>query len=76
MPVVSTDVPGMHELLGSGAGTIVAGFSPAAVAAAIAAALRSPQTLAQQGASGRRLAAERYSMAAMVERYLDCYRRV
>lgn len=74
VPVVSTAVPGMHELLGSGAGTVVADFTPAAVAGATLAALRDPQARARQGAAGRRLVEERHSMAAMVERYVDCYR--
>jgi glycosyltransferase involved in cell wall biosynthesis len=72
--VVSTDVPGMHELLGSGAGTIVADFTPAAVAEAIVVGLQSPETRAQQGTAGRRLMAEQHSMAAMLDGYLECYR--
>ena len=74
MPVVSTPVAGMRELLGSGAGTVVADFTPTAVASATLAALRDPQARARQGAAGRRLVEERHSMAAMVERYVDCYR--
>jgi glycosyltransferase involved in cell wall biosynthesis len=75
-PVVSTDVAGMRELLGGGAGTIVAGWEAADLAAAISALLGDPQRRRAMGQTGRRLVAERFSTAAMVRRYAQLYGEV
>jgi glycosyltransferase involved in cell wall biosynthesis len=73
-PVVSTDVEGMRELLGGGAGRLVPPADPGALAAAVADVLRSPELRAEMGAAGRDLVARRYAPAAMRDAYLELYR--
>jgi glycosyltransferase involved in cell wall biosynthesis len=75
-PVVSTDVAGMRELLGSGAGKIVQGFEPRELAAAIVELLDDPARRRQMAAAGRRLVADRFSMDAMEDRYAALYERL
>lgn len=71
-PVVATDVAGMRELLGSGAGRVVA-RDPLALAEAIAELLADDEERARMGAEGRRLIAERFSVEAMVDGYAALY---
>jgi glycosyltransferase involved in cell wall biosynthesis len=71
VPVVSTDVPGMRELLGGGAGIVVNDASADALAAAVVALLRAPRRRARMGDLGRRLVSERYAPARMVADYLE-----
>lgn len=72
VPVVSTEVDGSAELLGSGAGVIVAQDDDA-LADGIIAALADPAARRRMGAQGRRLHAERFSTARMMERYRALY---
>jgi glycosyltransferase involved in cell wall biosynthesis len=73
-PVVATPVEGMRELLESGAGVRVADFTPASLAGALGALLDAPQRRAEMAAAGRRLIAERFSPAAMLDAYEALYR--
>lgn len=75
VPVVSTDVAGMRELLSAGAGRIVP-HDDEALAAAIGELLRDPGLLARTGAEGRRLHGERYSTARMTAAYRAIYERL
>jgi glycosyltransferase involved in cell wall biosynthesis len=71
-PVVSTDVEGMRELLGGGAGQVV-GHDAGALAEAIGGVLASPGRRAAMGRAGRDLVARRYAPAAMRDAYLELY---
>lgn len=75
VPVVSTDVAGMRELLSGGAGQIVP-HDDEALAAAIGKLLRDPDLRARTGAEGRRLHGERYSTARMTGAYREIYERL
>jgi glycosyltransferase involved in cell wall biosynthesis len=72
VPVVSTEVDGSAELLGSGAGVVVP-QDDEALAAGIIGALADPEARERMGAEGRRLHAERFSTARMMERYRALY---
>jgi glycosyltransferase involved in cell wall biosynthesis len=72
VPVVSTEVDGSEELLGSGAGIVVP-QDDEALAAGIVGALADPEARRRMGAEGRRLHAERFSTARMMERYRELY---
>lgn len=74
-PVVSTDVPGMGELLGGGAGVMV-DRDHRALAGAIVDLMADPARRTVMGAAGRRLVAQRYSATAMRTAYGDLYERV
>jgi len=73
-PVVSTDVEGMRELLGSGAGVTVGLDAPDEMAARIVELLGDPRRRAAMGDAGRALVAERYSDAAMIAAHRTAYR--
>lgn len=75
-PVVSTDVAGMRELLGSGAGTIVRGWEPRELAAAMVTLLDDEALRLQMADAGRRLVADRFSMSVMEDRYAELYARL
>ena len=75
-PVVAPDVPGMHELLASGAGAVVPVAEPAALAEQITALVSDAEGRAAMGAVGRRLVEERFSARAMHAQYLEAYRRL
>jgi glycosyltransferase involved in cell wall biosynthesis len=72
VPVVSTDVEGMREMLGSGAGVMV-GRDPAALADAMSALLDEPAAAERMGATGRELTRTAYSPAAMTTAYDELY---
>jgi glycosyltransferase involved in cell wall biosynthesis len=72
VPVVATDVPGMHELLGGGAGVLVEP-STAAVASAVSKLLADEPRRRRMGELGRELVGRCYSPRLMVERYLELY---
>lgn len=69
--VVASDVGGVGELLGTGAGTVVPPRDPAALAGGLAAFLDDPGGRAAAGAEGRRRVAERYSVTAMRDATLE-----
>ncbi len=71
--VVAVDVPGLREVLEqSGAGVVVPA-DPQAMAGAIGALLNDPEHADELGASGRRLAEERYSWRSIVQRTLPLF---
>ncbi|HEX8856055.1 MAG TPA: glycosyltransferase [Thermoleophilaceae bacterium] len=72
VPVVSTDVEGMREMLGSGAGVMV-GRDPAELAAAITRLIERPDDAEQMGTIGRELARTVYSPPAMAAAYDNLY---
>lgn len=67
-PVISSAFPHAVELLGSGAGLVVPQRDPKALAAAIRAALTTPNLLADMAAEARRLAPD-LSWSAVAGRY-------
>jgi glycosyltransferase involved in cell wall biosynthesis len=75
VPVVSTDVAGMRELLSSGAGAIVP-HDAEALGAAIADLLLDGSRLAGMGAEARRLHRERFSTESMTSAYRALYDRM
>lgn len=79
-PVVTTPVPGMRELLGSGAGIIAPDFAPESLAAAVKKLLADPQRRTRMGQIGAALVRERFSADDMVDayerRYLDLARTI
>ncbi|HET7417612.1 MAG TPA: glycosyltransferase [Solirubrobacterales bacterium] len=75
IPVVSTDVAGAQELLTTGAGVIVP-QDATALGEAIAAALADPAARERMGTEGRRLHAERFSVARMNAGYRELYEQL
>lgn len=71
-PVVSTESHGMRTLLSSGAGEIVPGHAEP-LGRAVVALLRDPARRAAMGAVGRQLAAEQFSLPAMLDNYVRLY---
>lgn len=76
VPVVSTPVEGMNELLGRGAGIVVDSHDAGALARGILAGLEDPAGRAAMGAAGRRLVAEEFSPGTMLRDYEALYRRL
>jgi glycosyltransferase involved in cell wall biosynthesis len=74
-PVVATDVEGMSELLGTGAG-VVAPRDAASLAEAVVALIRDPGRRAEMGEIGRRKIAEEFSVERMLGSYRDLYREL
>ncbi|HVW48645.1 MAG TPA: glycosyltransferase [Solirubrobacterales bacterium] len=72
VPVVSTDVEGMRDILLAGAGLVVA-HDDEALAAAIVRCLDDPAMRARLGAAGRRIHAEGYSIDRMAADYRRLY---
>lgn len=72
VPVVSTDVEGMRELLANDAGLIVK-RSAAALADGVVGLLDSPRERERMGYAGRRRVATEYSIDAMVSAYRRIY---
>lgn len=73
-PVVAPDVPGMRELLASGAGAVVFDATPASLADEITRLLEDRDRRAEMGRIGRGLIEAEFSATAMREAYLDAYR--
>ncbi len=68
-PVVSTPVPGMGDLLGTGAGIIAPDFTPESLATAVRELLADPTRRAKMGETGAALVRERFSADDMVDAY-------
>ncbi len=69
VPVVTTPVEGMSQLLATGAGTIADGFTPDALAAPMIALLADPDRRRRMGLSGRELVRRDYGLEQMLSRY-------
>jgi glycosyltransferase involved in cell wall biosynthesis len=75
--VVATDIRGCREVVDDGVtGTLVPARDPAALAAAIRAALDDPARAWAMGERGRERALDRFDEDAVVERTLQVYRRL
>jgi glycosyltransferase involved in cell wall biosynthesis len=72
-PVVATDVPGMHELLSTGAGAVVGLDDGTALGAELIALLGDPDRRAAMGAVGREVIASQFALDRMVGAYERCY---
>jgi glycosyltransferase involved in cell wall biosynthesis len=72
---VATDVAGVQELLGSGAGLIVPPHDAAALADGLAHMLDEPELRAAAGAEGSRVIRERHSIEAMRDATLAAVQR-
>jgi glycosyltransferase involved in cell wall biosynthesis len=74
LPVVATDVVGTRDVVHDGVnGFLVPPKSPTAVASALLRLLEDSGLRERQGHQGRRLVAEQYSLAAMMERLEALY---
>ncbi|HET9251408.1 MAG TPA: TIGR03088 family PEP-CTERM/XrtA system glycosyltransferase [Candidatus Eisenbacteria bacterium] len=74
LPVLATAVGGNVELVQDGVtGTLVPAGDPESLAGAVAAYASDPALRRAHGEAGRARAVERFSLAAMVRRYLDLY---
>jgi glycosyltransferase involved in cell wall biosynthesis len=71
---VATDVAGVRELLGSGAGLIVPPGDPAAVAEALTKLLDDDELRRSSGAEGLRVITERHSIPSMRDAKLAAIR--
>jgi glycosyltransferase involved in cell wall biosynthesis len=76
VPVVSTPVTGMAELLATGAGLLVEDHEPATLARGLVRVLDDEEGRRAMGATGQRLVDERFSAARMVADYERLYARV
>lgn len=77
VPVVSTDVGGVRELVSIGgieAGIVVPSSDPEAIAEAVLKLSGDSETRRRMGFNGRKLAKENFSLDRCVERHLECYR--
>ena len=70
VPVVATDVGGMHELVDAATGILVPPGDPPALAAAVERVLRSPELRASMTLAGREKVAEEFSAASAAARLL------
>jgi glycosyltransferase involved in cell wall biosynthesis len=76
-PIVASAVGATAELISDGKhGLLVPPGNAPALAAAIAKLLRQPEVAQRLGAAARRRARERYSRAAMVQRFEEFYTRL
>jgi glycosyltransferase involved in cell wall biosynthesis len=73
LPCVATDVGGIAAVLADGCGTVVPPTDPEALARALVAHAERPEDAKAIGQRGRRRVEERYSLASVVDRYLDTF---
>jgi sugar transferase (PEP-CTERM/EpsH1 system associated) len=77
LPVVATGVGGNAELVEQGVtGVIVPADDPQALAEAILGYFRDPQRACRHGEAGRLMAKRRFSLDAMVARYMGVYNQL
>jgi glycosyltransferase involved in cell wall biosynthesis len=74
VPVVSTDVEGMRELLADGAGATAPLDDGTALGERLSDVLESPDLRREMGERGRSLVEAEFSPARMIDAYLGCYR--
>jgi len=75
LPVVTTDVGGIREIVEDGvSGFVVPPGDPAALAAALGRLLDRPETWRAMGQAGRRLMEERYDVRVLNRRLVEIYR--
>lgn len=73
-PVVSSDAAGLREIVEHGVtGSVVGVGEPRSLAASVAAMLQSSHLRAQYGAEGRSRYLERFTLQAMVARWIEVY---
>jgi glycosyltransferase involved in cell wall biosynthesis len=75
-PIVTTDVPGAREALGSDTALVVPIGDPAALRAAILDTLAAPIAARERAAAGRARFDASFTTAAIARRMADLYRRV
>lgn len=73
VPIVSTPVEGMSELIAGGAGVITGDFAAQPLADAVLALLSDPDRRAVMGEQGRRMVRARFSPERMIAEYLAVY---
>ena len=74
LPVVGTRVGGIPEVVADGVtGQVVPARDPRALAQAIARYVKQPELAARHGKAGLERVMQKYSMAAMLNAYLDMY---
>jgi glycosyltransferase involved in cell wall biosynthesis len=73
--IIATDVGGNSEIVGHGAsGYLVAARDPAALGSAMTELMGVPAAVRMKmGEAGHRMAAENYSMTAVIDRWIDIY---
>jgi glycosyltransferase involved in cell wall biosynthesis len=71
VPAVATDVGGVAELLGDGCGELVPPRDPAALAAALARLLSSPELRTGQGRAGRARIEQEFAVDGVVARFRE-----
>lgn len=71
--VVATDVPGMQELLGDGAGEVIPAEEPAAFARALADRLEDPGPRREEGRAGRRRVEREHALTTTADRVASLY---
>jgi glycosyltransferase involved in cell wall biosynthesis len=74
-PVVATDVEGMRQLMGTGAGVLVGRDAPP-LARAVIDLLNDPERRDEMGRRGRELIAVKLSLERMVDAYRELYREL
>lgn len=76
LPIIATDVGGNPELVTQENGMLVPAAQPNELAQALQRYLEQPALRHAQGAAGRKVIEQRFSMQAMVQGYLDVYTKV
>lgn len=74
LPVVATDIPGNRDVVADGREALLVPVEDAeALSTAIVRVLEEPDLATRLGTAARRLAVERFSLAAMANRYLELF---
>lgn len=77
LPIVATDIPAIREVTADGTcATLVSAADPDSLAAAITAAIGSPNASAETTASARRRFEDRYTIRSVAADMVDLFRRV
>jgi glycosyltransferase involved in cell wall biosynthesis len=73
LPVITTNVGGLPEVLADGGGVLIPPHDASAIAGALASLLGDPERRAEMGAAGRRTIEARYSLETMTEGWHATY---